>query len=147
MLENLSSDRVCFIVIKAREFHAKEEAPVTPNTAWDPADAEGASDPPDERIPFIDILEATGDDPSYQQIDGYIKAMNDDERAELLALMLVGRGDYDISEWSSALQEARDYDTPDFTAYLMGHPMLADYLEEGLAAHGMSCDDVEMGHL
>lgn len=146
MLENLSSDRVCFIVVLAREFHVKEGA-VTPNEAAEPGGDVEASDPPDERIPFIDILEDTGNDPSYQQIDGFIKAMNDDERAELLALMLVGRGDYDISEWSSALQDARDYDTPDFTAYLMGHPLLADYLEEGLDAHGLSCQDVEMGRL
>ena len=146
MLDNLSSDRVCFIVVLAREFHAKEGA-VTPNEGWEPGGDEGASDPPDERVPFSEVLEDRGDDPFYNQIEGFIKAMNDDERAELLALMLVGRGDYDISEWASAMQDARDYDTPDFTAYLMEHPRLADYLEEGLAAHGLSCEDVEMGRL
>lgn len=135
MLENLSADRVCFIVVQAREFHVKEGV-VLPDPASDMADDRA-----------YEILEDFGDDPSYAQVQGYVAAMNDDERTELLALMWLGRGDFDISEWSSALQQARDFDTPSVTGYLMGHPLLADYLEEGLAAHGLSCEDTEMGRL
>jgi hypothetical protein len=135
MLDDLTTDQVCFIVVEAREFHAKEGVALP-----DPA-----SDEPDDRA--VEILADYADDPSYSQIEGAVTALNVDARAELLALMWLGRGDFGIEEWSSALAQARDYETPIVTAYLMGHPMLADYLEEGLAAHGLSCLGEESGRL
>jgi hypothetical protein len=32
-------------------------------------------------------------------------------------------------------------------AYLLGIPLLSDYLEEALSLFDLSCDDVEMSHL
>jgi hypothetical protein len=135
MLDNLTTEQACFIVVVAREFHAKEGV-VLP----DPA-----SDEPDDRA--VEVLADYAGDPSYSQVEGAVAALNDDARVELLALMWLGRGDFGIEEWSSALAQARDYETSSVTAYLMGHPLLADYLEEGLAEHGLSCLDEEGGRL
>jgi hypothetical protein len=62
--------------------------------------------------------------------------LNVDEAAELIALMWIGRGDYDGAEWNEALAEARQRDLRRTTAYLLGMPMLGDWLEEGLEAIG-----------
>ncbi|MFU0506712.1 DUF3775 domain-containing protein [Pseudaminobacter sp. NGMCC 1.201702] len=62
--------------------------------------------------------------------------LNVDEAAELIALMWIGRGDYDGSEWNEALAEARQRDLRRTSAYLLGMPMLGDWLEEGLEAIG-----------
>jgi len=64
-----------------------------------------------------------------------------DQQAELVALMWVGRGDYDVEEWAAAVEEARDTITDNLAEYLMSHPMLADYLTEGLVAFDLSCEE------
>jgi hypothetical protein len=33
------------------------------------------------------------------------------------------------------------------TAYLLGQPLVSDYLEEGLSQFGFSCSDVEINRL
>jgi hypothetical protein len=135
MLDILTLNQVCFIVVEARTFHAKEGVVL----------ADPASDEADDRA--IEVLADYAGDPSYSQIEGMVAALDDDARAELLALMWLGRGDFGIEEWSGALAQARDYETSNVTAYLMSHPILADYLEEGLAEHGLSCLDEEGGRL
>ena len=44
----------------------------------------------------------------------------------------LGRGDYAVSEWASALALARERWTEHTAEYLIGTPLLADYLTEGL---------------
>jgi uncharacterized protein DUF3775 len=58
-----------------------------------------------------------------------------------LALMWLGRGDFDRSEWRAALAQAREIHNAHETSYLLGTPLLADYLEEGIAALGFSLQD------
>ncbi len=50
----------------------------------------------------------------------------------MVALMWVGRGDYALEEWDDALSQARDSWNKRTADYLIGTPMLADYLAEGL---------------
>ena len=45
---------------------------------------------------------------------------------------LLGRGDYAVGEWASALALARERWTEHAAEYLIGTPLLADYLTEGL---------------
>jgi Protein of unknown function (DUF3775) len=63
----------------------------------------------------------------------------------LLALVWLGRGDYDAENWSEALQQARQTRTSTETAYLLGTPLLADYLEEAVSALGLSLEDFQKG--
>ena len=53
----------------------------------------------------------------------------------------VGRGDYTAEEWQSVMSEIGDVRDKHTSDYLLGTPLLADYLEEGLSQFGLSCED------
>jgi len=71
-----------------------------------------------------------------EELKQLLDDLNVDEMAELIALMWIGRGDYDGSEWTEAVAEARQRNRRRASAYLLGMPMLGDWLEEGLEAIG-----------
>ncbi len=69
----------------------------------------------------------------------------DGELAEVLALALIGRGSFDPGEWDEALEAGDDEDETGETEesivdQLLDMPMLAGYLDAGLAAFDLSCD-------
>lgn len=127
-------EKLAYIVEKAREYDA--EVPADPD-AQDGSDA--ADD--DER----EILLDTPDNPTAQELRDALDGLNIDEREELLALLWLGRGDYDAQSWGEALRQARDTRTTTETDYLLGTPLLGDYLEEGVEALGLSLDGFERG--
>jgi len=127
-------DQLAYIIEKAREFDA-ETAPV---------DSDSGSNPSDDKD--VSILEDTGDNPTRQELAAALNGLDDEQRIELLALMWVGRGDFDREEWRAALVQARDIHNESETDYLIGTPLLADYLEVGLDVLGYSLDD-EQGRL
>jgi hypothetical protein len=59
----------------------------------------------------------------------------------------IGRGDYGADDWTEALAQVRDVRERHTIDYLLGTPLLADYLEEALAAFGRSCEDFEIGRM
>jgi hypothetical protein len=71
-----------------------------------------------------------------EELRELIDDLNIDEASELVALAWIGRGDYDAAEWADAVAEARQRGNKRTSSYLLGMPMLADYLEEGLEAIG-----------
>ena len=124
----ISSEKVCALIEAAREI-----AGIVPSTAGDRT--------------------TTGDDSRLTTIEGnpdndvrrreaveFIAGLNVEEQSDLLALIWLGRGDYDIAEWDDALSEAearlaaRD---PDF---MIGDAALPEYLGDGLEAFGLACD-------
>lgn len=127
-------ETLAFIIAKAREFDA--EVPIEPDAAAD-------SDPPDddERQVLLD----TPDNPTEQELRDAIDGLGPLERQELLALMWLGRGDYDADSWPEALREAVETTIANVTDYLVGTPLLGDYLEEGASVLGLSLDDSERG--
>ena len=127
-------ERLGFIIAKAREFDA--EVPVEP-------DAATGSDPPDDDE--RQILLDTPDNPTEQELRDAIDGLGRPERQELLALMWLGRGDYDAESWREALRQAGETMPTDLTDYLVGTPLLGDYLEEGASALGLSLADFERG--
>jgi hypothetical protein len=133
-LLTISLERLGYIVAKAREFDA--EIPVDPDAASgsNPADD-------DERQVLLD----TPDNPTREELRDAIDSLNIDEREELLALTWLGRGDYDAADWPEALRQARETGTAREADYLMGTPLLADYLEEGASALGLSLENYEQG--
>ena len=68
-----------------------------------------------------------------------------EEQVDLVALMRLGRGDGTIEEWDDLRREAADErERNRHTArYLLGQPLLGDYLADGLAAFGLSWVDDE----
>ena len=69
--------------------------------------------------------------------------MNEDEQASLVALAWIGRGSFGPEELDEALDTARTEHVNRREEYLLGMPMLADYLEEGLDRLGYSVEDAE----
>jgi hypothetical protein len=127
-------ERLGFIIAKAREFDA--EVPVEPDAA---TGSDGPDD--DEREVLLD----TPDNPTEQELRDAIDGLGPPERHELLALMWLGRGDYDADSWPDALREAAESTIANVTDYLVGTPLLGDYLEEGASALDLSLDDLENG--
>jgi hypothetical protein len=134
-MPTINPDKVCYIIIKAREFDEKVE----------PDDPDSGSNPTDDKS--VSILEDNADDPTLLELQTVIRDLNVDEQAELVALAWIGRGDYEAGEWNEAVAEARANHTARTAEYLTGTPMLGDLLEEGLAAFDLSCEDVEKGRL
>lgn len=127
--------KACYVIIRAREFDAQEGI-IEPDYGSNPAD-DG----------FRQVLEAYADDPTFDELVDFINGLNVDEQCELVALAWVGRGDYGKEEWEEALAMARDQHNDRTALYLLGMPLLGDYLEEGLAAFDISCEDVEADRL
>jgi hypothetical protein len=132
---NISTDKVCFIIVKAREFEAKDVV-----TEPDPG-----SNPSDDRM--ISVLENHRNDPSVSELAEAIDALSEDEQIDLVALTWLGRGDGTLQDWATIRSQAGDAHNERTAAYLLGTPLLADYLEEGLSQFGRSCEDFEMGRL
>jgi hypothetical protein len=122
-------DTVCYIIAKAREFQAKEDV-VIPDVPSSPTEDWG-----------LQVLAHHSGDYTLTEFMDCIGEMNQRQRAELIALMWVGRGDYTIEEWESAVDDAIGDYSVRAAQYLIAHPMVSDDLEEGLIAHGYSCEE------
>jgi len=94
---------------------------------------EDAEEPDIDDADFSEVMvDRFGTDPYYQQLKTAIEDLEPDQQISLVALMWVGRGDYSVREWDEAIEHAQDSWTPNTADYLIGTPLLADYLTEGL---------------
>lgn len=82
------------------------------------------------------LAEEESEDLTEEEFRELVGDLNIDEAAELVAIAWVGRGDYDMSEWAEAVADARGRVNRRIAAYLLGMPMLGDYLVDGLEAIG-----------
>ena len=131
----ISTEKVCFVVIKAREFDVKD-AVTEPDPGSNPSDDQMAA-----------VLEDHADDPVMEELSSFIGAMSEDEQIDLVAMAWLGRGDYTADDWPSVREEAARAHNQNTAAYLLGMPMLGDFLEEGLGLLGYSCEPFEMNRL
>ncbi|MFZ2136414.1 MAG: DUF3775 domain-containing protein, partial [Xanthobacteraceae bacterium] len=90
---------------------------------------------------MISVLEDHDDDPTQQELRSFIDALTEDEQIDLVALTWLGRGDGTIDDWEDLRAEAARLHNNRTAAYLLGKPMLADHLQEGLAQLGYSCEE------
>jgi len=118
---NLPLDKVSFIILKAREYDVKEEG----------ADPDSGSNPIDDGQ--TDVLTNKQEDPVREELLSAIRSLNEDERLRLVALAWLGRGTYSKEEWREAIATARSEHSRRTAEYLLGLPLLGDYLEDGLA--------------
>ena len=125
----ISTEKVCYVVVKARQFDVK----VAPE--W----LDDGSNPTDDGM--TRVLEDYKDDPTLVELSSYLRAMNQDELQDLIALTLLGQGDYTIDEWEDLVVEAEEVREDGPVRYLIGIPLLGDYLEDGLNEFGLSCVD------
>jgi len=122
----ISPTKVGFVIVKARELGAKVGA-------WDEGSDHDAES----------ILEDFADDATLAELKEFIHDLNEDEQVSLVALAWIGRGSFSADEIDDALETARSERTNRTEDYLVGMPLLPDYLEEGLDALGYSVEDAE----
>jgi hypothetical protein len=123
---SISPEKVCFIIVKAREFDLQdlviEEDDSAAEVSMAPAFAEQH-------------------DPAFKELRGFINALTEDEQIDLVALTWLGRGDGNIDEWDELREEAARAHNKRTAAYLLAKPFLPDHLAEGLTQFGCSCED------
>lgn len=78
-----------------------------------------------------------------RQLLNYIADLNEDEQASLVAVMWIGREDYEPEEVAEAKTTAMAEATAPTEQYLSKQPLLADYLEAGLDALGVDVAEAE----
>ena len=132
---SVSREKVCFLIIKAREFDAKE----------DPSESDPASNPSDDKDRAV--LEDQPDDPVVEEITSLIDSLSQDEQIDLVALTWLGRDDYSVEDWPAVRKEAARAYNGRTARYLLGIPQLGDFLEEGLSMLGHSCEEFEIERL
>jgi hypothetical protein len=129
----VSPETVFFIIVKAREFDEQVA----------PSDPDSGSNPTDDRE--IDVLEEEADNPVVQELRAAFERLNIDEQLDLLALTWLGRGEF--GTFAEARKEAEGLDEVHAGRYLIGTPLLGDYLEEALSQLGISLEDLEVNRL
>jgi hypothetical protein len=132
---SISPEKVCFVIVKAREFDVKDAV----------SEPDPGSNPSDDND--VAVLEDHEDDPVVEELTSFIDAMSEDEQIDLVALVWLGRDDYTAKDWESVREEAARAHNARTAAYLLGMPLLGDFLEEGLSMLGYSCAEFEVGRL
>jgi hypothetical protein len=131
----ISREKVSFLIEKAHEFDVKDL----------PADPDSGSNPTDDNE--IDVLEDNSDDPVASEMASFIRAMNEDEQIDLVALMWLGRDDATIEQWDDLRDQSAERRSEyrnarrETVRYLLGEPLLGDLLAEGLDKFGISWVD------
>jgi hypothetical protein len=126
----ISLEAVAAVVDNARALQGKEEADL--------------EEPDEDQDSEAALLEEADDEGTEASLRAFIGELNEDEQASLIALAWVGRGDYGPEEWDEARALAAERnDGRDAAEYLLSMDMLGDLLAEGVAALGLSIEDVE----
>ena len=126
---SISPDKVCFIVVKARDFDAKD-------VVTDPDDSSNVTDDA-----MLSVLEDHKDDPVVQEISAAIFGMTEDEQIDLVALAWPVAATVQSRIGTSCARKLARADNKRTASYLLGMPLLPDHLEEGLSQLGMSCEE------
>ncbi len=126
---SISPEKAFFIVAKARQNDDKA-------TESDLASGLGDDD-------AVFGLEDHSKKTDRSELSTFIRGLNVDEQIDLVALMWLGRSDGDLDNWRDLRSEASRVHNNRTASYLIGTPMLADYLEEALSQFGKSFEDFE----
>ena len=130
-MPHISPRRVVHVIVRARELDVKV----------------GGWNHPGDVAEADTILEAKRGDATEAELRAFIRRLNEDEQAELVAIMWIGRETFEPEEWEDALATARAEATTPTEDYLLGVPLLSDYLEAGLERIGIDVSSVEENFL
>ncbi len=104
----------------------------------------GDGDEDEELDDDSDADDLDDEDTTLDMLTAYLDELNEDQQAALIALAWIGRGDYDADGWDEALKLAYERNAAGTAAeYLVDMQGLGDLLAEGLAAFGLSVEEVE----
>jgi hypothetical protein len=124
----VNPDDVCQLIQLARDFHARDAVAIE----------DEPRDPTEDLI--LDTVENSADNPVVAEFRGIIADLDYTQQVQLVGLLWVGRGDYDLSEWRHAISESEEQWSEHTADYLLAHPMLAEHLDEGLEILGYRCE-------
>ena len=125
---SISPDKVFFIITKARQSDIEADEPELISGLTDDDSVQG---------------QGSGKGTDRAELSGFVRDLNVDEQIDLVALMWLGRGDGDISNWRELRSQAAQAHNNRTAAYLIGTPMLSDLLEEAVSQFGLSLEDFE----
>jgi hypothetical protein len=131
-MPDINPQKVCFIAAKARELLSEDEG--------SKPDASNATDDGERSI-----LTDAAYGPVHAELKEFIDDLDVDEAIALVALLWIGRGDFEPKDWQDAVAQARERRQGPTVNYLLGEPLLPDYLEDALASFGHSCRDFDVG--
>ena len=131
-MPEINPAKVCFVIEKAREL-LSEDVGLEPDASNPADDGERA------------ILTDAADHSVRRELVEFVRDLDIDESAALVALAWIGRGDYEASDWEEAVKAAYERREGPTWKYLLGMALLPDYLADALSAFGRSCEDFELG--
>ena len=129
MMLDVNPETVCRLIQLAREFHVQEQV-IIPEMKGNPS-GDWA----------LQTLASHTDDMTFREFKSIIQDLEPRQQQQITALLWVGRGDYTVEEWNDVLEQASDEWSPNTAEYLIAHPLLAEYLTDGLALFDHSCDE------
>lgn len=126
-MPEINPAKVCFIIEKSRAYLGEDVGVEADN-----------SNPTDDGERVM-LTEAAGPSIRRELIE-FIRDLDVDEAAALVALAWIGRGDFEPEAWRTAVAEAKQRAEGPTWKYLLGLELLPDYLEDALSAFGRSCE-------
>jgi hypothetical protein len=122
-------ETICFLIDKAHEFQSQEgvvlpELPEIPTEDW-----------------VLEALAEHAEDPCLNEVQEVLGEMSPRQRAEVVAVMWLGRGDFEADDWEAAVEDALEGYSERAAEYLLAHPTVAEDLNEGLLELGYSCEE------
>lgn len=129
-MPDINPQKVCFIAAMARELLSEDQG-LRPDGSNATDDGESS------------MLTDAAYPPVHSEFVQYVADLDEDETAALVALLWIGRGDFEAGDWEDAVAQARERRETPTATYLLGEPLLPDYLEDALAAFGQSCSDFD----
>ena len=95
----ISAEKICALIEAAREVAGK-----VPSTAGDKTTT--GDDSPLVSIEDYPAKDDWDRDDRRREMVEFVASLNVEEQTDLLALILLGRGDYEVADWDAAVSEA-----------------------------------------
>ncbi|WP_102226175.1 DUF3775 domain-containing protein [Acidimangrovimonas sediminis] len=108
------------LVLRFNAVMAKEDADID-DPGGNPTDDEGP-----------DVLQDSAGEMTEDELIAEIEGMNEEQQHALVALFWIGREDGDPEEWDELMEQAAEREDASVSSYLLGQPMVSEYLEAGL---------------
>lgn len=119
---NIAEKTVRELILRARGYDGKEQVD------------DFERDPDTGELDAVEQFETGEKDPGREEIENWISALDEEAQAELVALYWIGRGDYEGRDFVQSVKDARERRTTPTADYLLGAPLMGDYIELGLDA-------------
>lgn len=125
---SLSPGYISRLIFKVRGLQSREGL----------VDPEAGSNPADDRM--VDVLQDEPGDLSRAEIAQEIAGLGPEQQDELVALMWLGRGDFEPADWEAAVRTAGERREQPTARYLLGQPLVGDHWAEGLERLGFEAE-------